>query len=196
MNFNNLFTLGNFLLFHLYFPILWLVYFIGWFKKKSLGKIFKVSWISYVFIIIVTVGVGAWLLYQQWSTSDLYKYLLPPESNFFYVVIARTLMFHVISIIVGLVLYFLFKLIVKLVKADFVAKEEIGLLALGAILVGWNNVVIYVGLIFLLMLLSSAFINIFASGRGKRLELMPYIFLSLIIVLLIGYQLSIIWGLY
>ena len=196
MNFNNIFSIGNFLLFHLYFPILWLIYFIRWLKRGDLGRIFKVSWISYATIVIVTVSAGAWLLYQQWSVSELYQYLLPPKSNFFYVVILRTLMFHLISIAVGLVLYFLFKLIVKLVKADFVAKEEISMLALGAILVGWNNVVIYVGLIFLLMLISSAFINIFSSGRGARLQLMPYIFLSLIIVLLIGYQLSLALGLY
>lgn len=196
MNFNNIFSIVNFSLFHLYFPVLWLIYFVGWLKRGSLGRLVKVSWISYIAIIIVTVSAGAWLLYQQWSISELYQYLLPPKSNFFYAVVGRTLMFHVISIAVGLVLYFLFKLIVRVVKADFVAKEEIGLLALGAILVGWNNVVIYVGLIFLLMLISSAFINIFKAGRGVRLQLMPYIFLSLIIVLLIGYQLSLALGLY
>ncbi len=196
MNLSSLFTIINFSLFHLYFPILWLFYFYKWLHQKSLGKIFKVSIISYLAIVAVTVTCGGFLLYQRWSASQLYAYFLPPHSNYFYLVVLRTLMFHLIGVAIGLAIYFIIKLIVKLIKVDFISKQEIALLALGAVLAGWNNVVVYLCLIVILMLFSSIFINLFKHGRGKRVSLMPYVFLSLIIVLLIGYKLSVAFGIY
>ena len=190
------FQIINYLLFHLYFPILWLVYFYRWLHKKSLAKLFKVSWISYIIIVVVMVGSGTWLLYQGWSASSVYSYLLPPHSNYFYLITFRTILFHLISIALGGVFYLLLRLVLKFTKVKFVELFEIKLLALGAILTGWNNIIMYLGLTVILMLFSSVFINLFKIGRGQRVSLAPYVFLSLIITLLIGYKFSAILGLY
>jgi len=69
-------------------------------------------------------------------------------------------------------------------------------LALGAVLAGWNNVMVYLTTTAALMLLTSVFINLFKSGRGQRLRLAPYVFLALIITLLLGYKLTFYLGVY
>lgn len=196
MNFNDLFLVINFLLFHLYFPLLWLVYFSRYLLGKSWDKIFKVSLVSYGLIVVLTVSLGSFLLYRQWSSNSIYSYLLPPHSYYFYIVIIRTLAFHLVGVAVGFALYFILKLIVRLAKAFFIDPKEIKLLAIGAVLVGWNNVVFYVCLTAILMLLSSVFFNLFKVGRGKRVVLLPYVFLSLMITLLIGYKVSLLFGIY
>ena len=196
MNFNDLFLIINFLLFHLYFPILWLVYFSRYFLGKSWAKIFKISLISYGLIVVLTVSLGSLLLYQQWSGHAIYSYLLPPHSYYFYTVIIRTLAFHLVGVAVGLALYFILKLLVKLIRAFFIDPKEIKLFAIGAVLVGSNNVIFYICLTVVLMLLSSVFLNLFKVGRGKRVALLPYVLFSLIITLLIGYKVSLFWGIY
>ena len=196
MDINSIFSLANYALFHLYFPVLWLVYFYKRLHKENINSIFKVSWISYIAIVIITVSGGAWLLYQGWAGSAVFSYLLPPQSNYFYLVVFRTLLFHLISIALGIILYYLIKLIVKLAKAGFIELFEIKLLALGAVLAGWSNLIVYFAAISAMMLGASVFINLFKSGRGQRVQLAPYVLLALIFTLLIGYKFSAYFGLY
>ena len=190
------FQIINYLLFHLYFPILWLVFFYRWLHKKNVDKIFKISWISYISIVVIMVSWGTWLLYQGWSNSPIYSFLLPPNSNYLYLLTFKTLLFHIISIALGIVFYFLLKVVVKLTKVKFIELFEIKLLALGAILAGWSNIIMYLGITLILMLFSSVFINLFKISRGQRISLAPYVFLSLILTLLIGYKFSSYLGLY
>ncbi|HBR13300.1 MAG TPA: hypothetical protein DD697_01185 [Candidatus Komeilibacteria bacterium] len=196
MDLNQIFELINYLLFHLFFSALWLWYFYRWLHKKNIESIFKASWVSYLIIVIITVSGGGWFLYHSWSASQMYAYLLPPHSNYFYLVIFRTVLFHLISLAAGLVLYYLLKFVARLAKATFVELKEIRLLALGAVLAGWNNVMVYLTTTAALMLLTSVFINLFKSGRGQRLRLAPYVFLALIITLLLGYKLTFYLGVY
>ena len=196
MDLNQIFELINYLLFHLFFSALWLWYFYRWLHKKNIESIFKASWLSYLIIVIITVSGGGWFLYHSWSASQMYAYLLPPHSNYFYLVIFRTVLFHLISLAAGLVLYYLLKFVARLAKATFVELKEIRLLALGAVLAGWNNVMVYLTTTAALMLLTSVFINLFKSGRGQRLRLAPYVFLALIITLLLGYKLTFYLGVY
>ena len=196
MDLNQIFELINYLLFHLFFSALWLWYFYRWLHKKNIESIFKASWLSYLIIVIITVSGGGWFLYHSWSASEMYAYLLPPHSNYFYLVIFRTVLFHLISLAAGLVLYYLLKFVARLAKATFVELKEIRLLALGAVLAGWNNVMVYLTTTAALMLLTSVFINLFKSGRGQRLRLAPYVFLALIFTLLIGYRLTFYLGVY
>jgi len=210
MDLNQIFELINYLLFHLFFSALWLWYFYRWLHKKNIESIFKASWLSYLIIVIITVSGGGWFLYHSWSASQMYAYLLPPHSNYFYLVIFRTVLFHLISLAAGLVLYYLLKFVARLAKATFVELKEIRLLALGAVLAGWdnvmvffttvlagwNNVMVYLTTTAALMLLTSVFINLFKSGRGQRLRLAPYVFLALIFTLLIGYRLTFYLGVY
>ena len=196
MDLNQIFELINYLLFHLFFSALWLWYFYRWLHKKNIESIFKASWVSYLIIVIITVSGGGWFLYHSWSASQMYAYLLPPHSNYFYLVIFRTVLFHLISLAAGLVLYYLLKFVARLAKATFVELKEIRLLALGAVLAGWNNVMVYLTTAAALMLLTSVFINLFKSGRGQRLRLAPYVFLALIFTLLIGYRLTFYLGVY
>ncbi|KKT01075.1 MAG: hypothetical protein UV78_C0070G0002 [Parcubacteria group bacterium GW2011_GWA2_43_17] len=196
MDLNQIFELINYLLFHLFFSALWLWYFYRWLHKKNIESIFKASWVSYLIIVIITVSGGGWFLYHSWSASQMYAYLLPPHSNYFYLVIFRTVLFHLISLAAGLVLYYLLKFVARLAKATFVELKEIRLLALGAVLAGWNNVMVYLTTTAALMLLTSVFINLFKSGRGQRLRLAPYVFLALIFTLLIGYRLTFYLGVY
>ena len=196
MDLNQIFELINYLLFHLFFSALWLWYFYRWLHKKNIESIFKASWVSYLIIVIITVSGGGWFLYHSWSASQMYAYLLPPHSNYFYLVIFRTVLFHLISLAAGLVLYYLLKFVARLAKATFVELKEIRLLALGAVLAGWNNVMVYLTTAAALMLLTSVFINLFKSGRGQRLRLAPYVFLALIITLLLGYKLTFYLGVY
>ena len=196
MDLNKIFELINYLLFHLFFSALWLWYFYRWLHKKNIESIFKASWLSYLIIVIITVSGGGWFLYHSWSASQMYAYLLPPHSNYFYLVIFRTVLFHLISLAAGLVLYYLLKFVARLAKATFVELKEIRLLALGAVLAGWNNVMVYLTTAAALMLLTSVFINLFKSGRGQRLRLAPYVFLALIFTLLIGYRLTFYLGVY
>lgn len=196
MNSNNWFSLINFSLLNLYFSLLWLVYFCRWLFGKNFGNIFKVSIISYVIIVVSTFSLNSYLIYQQWSNSPLLKYLLPPVSSYYYQIIFESFIYYVISILSGIALFYLIKLIIKLAKVDFINRQEVKLLALGAIMVGWYNIVVYLCLLVVLMLFSSIFINLFKQGRGTSIPLTPYVFLSLIIVLLIGYKLSYFFGLY
>ena len=196
MDLNQIFELINYLLFHLFFSALWLWYFYRWLHKKNIESIFKASWVSYLIIVIITVSGGGWFLYHSWSANEMYAYLLPPHSNYFYLVIFRTVLFHLISLAAGLVLYYLLKFVARLAKATFVELKEIRLLALGAVLAGWNNVMVYLTTAAALMLLTSVFINLFKSGRGQRLRLAPYVFLALIFTLLIGYRLTFYLGVY
>ena len=196
MDLNQIFELINYLLFHLFFSALWLWYFYRWLHKKNIESIFKASWVSYLIIVIITVSGGGWFLYHSWSASQMYAYLLPPHSNYFYLVIFRTVLFHLISLAAGLVLYYLLKFVARLAKATFVELKEIRLLALGAVLAGWNNLMVYLTTAAALMLLTSVFINLFKSGRGQRLRLAPYVFLALIFTLLIGYRLTFYLGVY
>ena len=196
MNYNSWISIVNFSLFHIYFPLLWLFYFTRWLKTKNLGSIFKTSSISYLIIVLATVGFGSFLLFISWSKHPVNLYLLPPYSNYFYLVIFKTLITYLIGVIIGLALYFLLRLVIKIAKVKFVDYKELELLALGAVLVGWNNIIVYICLIVVLMMISSIFISFFKEGRKKRVILTPHIFLSLIIILLLGYQISHLLGLY
>jgi len=188
MSIEKIFLLANFTLINVYFAILWLFYFYFWLKKGSIKKIFSISLTSYV---IIVSGLNAWrayLLYTNFKSSPLAKYFLPPYSNYYYDLIWRSLSFYFYSLVAGLALYLLLIFLHNKFKYTRVNMEEIKLFSIGAVLVGWTNLISYLGLIVISMFLVLIFMNFFKSGKGKNLTITPFVILAVIIILLVGYN--------
>lgn len=184
-----------FSLFHFYFAGLWAYYFYRWFKNMSIKSLWPTSLVSYIVIVLIPNIIGIFYLYRSWASSPLFKNLLPPQSNNFYWEVFDIFKYYLLSVAIAVVLYFLLRfLTVRVLKNNYIDLEEVKYLTLGVALVGYNNIIVFLLATFGLMVLSSIFMNLFKFGRGKRVILMPYIFIGFIVVSLLVYKVSpLIW---
>jgi hypothetical protein len=189
MSIEKIFSLVNFILLNVCFSALFVYYFYYWYKKGNLGRLVKIGFIYYAAFV---VGINSWrayLLYISYKSSPLGKYFLPPQSNYYYEMIWRDLSFYIYSLLAGLILYLIINILLKkFLKFSKANDDELKLLVSGAVLAGWTNLISYFAVIVILMLITLIFINLFKKGRGQSLPLMPFIFLAVIIILLVGYN--------
>lgn len=150
-------------------------------KIKTINLVYILVGLSILFNSLLSI-----LQYFVWHISPISRFLLPPFTPinyflgyiFFHFWLAGLLVF-----VLSLAFYFLLKLIKKY-RDDVVSSEELFLILLSGLLVGWPNFIIFVPLFFLLALIYSS-VNLLVFKREKNSLLQPLIF-SLIIVFFTG----------
>jgi len=144
---------------------------------------------------LIYILIGATLLfdtvlsilqYVTWHSSPLSRFFLPPYQPINYFL--SYILFHfwlagLLVLILALAFYLFFKL-AKKYRDDLVSSEELPLILLAGLLVGWPNFIILVPLFFLLTLIFSV-VNLLVFKKKKNTLLYPLI-ISLVIVFLIG----------
>lgn len=150
-------------------------------KIKTTSLIYILVGLTLFFNIILSV-----LQYLVWRSSAFSRFFLPPYTKISYFLNYIFLHFWFATLLAGgfaLALYLLLKLIKKY-RNEAISQEELSLVLLSSLLVGWPKSVVLVPLFFLLTLIFSI-VNLLFFKKKTNSLLYPIIF-SLIIVFLLG----------
>lgn len=159
-------------------------------NRKYLLFLKKIKTTKLIYILIgLTIIFNTFLSVLQyivWRGSDFSRFFLPPFTNISYFLTYVFFHFWLPSLLVATVALAVF-LLLKLIKKyrnDAISQEELSLILLSGLLVGWPNFVVLVPLFFLLTLIFSI-INLLVFKKKTNSLIYPLIF-SLIIVFLFG----------
>lgn len=157
--------------------------FLSWLKKASTEKL------TYILVGLTVLfnGLLSVLQYLTWHGSPFSRFFLPPFTPINYFIRYIFLHFWLASILVflcALAFYLIFKLIRRR-NREAISKEELHLILLSGLLVGWPNFIIFVPSFFLLALIFST-LNL-AIFKNKKNSLLYPLLLSLVITFLGGY---------
>lgn len=124
--------------------------------------------------------------YITWQSSDFSRFFLPPHTPLSYFI--RYSFFHfwlanIISVMCSFGFFFIFKLIKKY-RTEIISDQELLLILLSSLLVGWPKFVIFVPL-FLAVALIFTLINLLIFRRAKNNLNLPII-ISLLVTFLAG----------
>jgi len=157
---------------------------------KYLKFLKKISTIKLAYIVIALTFLFNVLLtviqYFVWHNSPFAHFFLPPFTpiNYFLGYIFLHFWFSIIlSFVFSLIFYFIFTLIKKY-RDDVVNREELPLILLASLLVGWPKFVVFVPTFFLVALIFS--ISNLLVFKKKNNSLSWPLIISLIIVFLGG----------
>lgn len=144
-------------------------------------------------IVILLVGATLFfdifltiLQYITWSHSAFSKFLLPPYQPLTYYLrysLYNIWLADIITLIPAGLIWLIF-LMLKKYKPDSVKMEEISLILLLTLLLGWPKSLIFIPLFFLITLLS-AVINILFFKRSQ-INFLPAIIIAAVIIFFLG----------
>lgn len=159
-------------------------------NRKYLLFLKKIKTTSLIYLLVgLTLFFNTFLSVLQyfvWRSSDFSRFFLPPFTKISYFLTYIFIHFWFASLLAGvvaLVFYLLLKLIKKY-RNEVISQEELSLILLSGLLVGWPKFIILVPLFFLLTLIFSI-VNLLVFKKKTNSLLYPLIF-SLIIVFLLG----------
>jgi len=162
-----------------------------WPKRKFLLFLKKLTTFNLVYGLIGLTVLFNLLLsglqYLTWHAAPFSRFFLPPFTPLNYFLRYSLLHFWLASILVflcALAFYLIFKLIRRR-NREAISGEELHLILLSGLLVGWPNFIIFVPSFFLLALIFSV-LNLLVFKNKKNSLLYPLI-LSLILTFLVGH---------
>lgn len=176
-----------------------IILFFIYLKNKYLKKIFIANliifWPIISFIQVLTINI---LIYISWKNDRFFRHLLPPESNYLFENYWQyDFMSYLTTIIISVLIGYALLLVSKKSQEKYLKTEEVLLIFLGCLIVGWSNIIVFVFSIFIFNLLG--YLLLLAIKKIKNGDILyptPYILLAIIFTLLYGYKLSYMTGLY
>jgi hypothetical protein len=154
-----------------------------WLKKLSTEKL------TYILVGLTALfnSLLSVLQYVTWHSSAFSRFFLPPYIPISYFIRYIFVHFWLASILVFLftLAFYLIFILVRRRNREAISKEELHLILLSGLLVGWPNFIIFVPTFFLLALIFSI-INLLVFKNKKNTLLYPLI-LSLSLIFLGGH---------
>ncbi|MFA5069875.1 MAG: hypothetical protein WC528_01200 [Patescibacteria group bacterium] len=146
-----------------------------------------------IFLVLFTLSIflPAWQTYKSFAASDLNRYYLPPYSNYYYQILQRQLTNYFSHILAALIAGLIFWLVKRLTHGLVIDQSDVGLLAFGALVAGWPNLLIFFGLVFLLVIITGLVqLAVIKERSNARFIITPYLPVALILTLFVGNHLS------
>lgn len=161
-------------------------------RREHLLKAATIVFVIVFLTVISKIIMASGLQYYIWKSSGgVSQYLLPPHQSIDY--FARYSWQHfilspVIGIVVsfGLVLYFW--TLNKIFKKQYLDFEDTLILVSGAMIVGWPNLIVYLGIAFMLTVLR-IFYLFYVAREMRRVPMTAALIIAAFITLLIGEKL-------
>lgn len=169
-----------------------------YFKKKKINyQIFKIVALLWIVITFVNLFLNKLFLFFEFKKDPVFKYFLPPYSDYIFVSIKRDLVDIFTTIFISLIISLAFFLIAKRSQQKVLDYYDVGLIFLGGLIVGWSNIVVYLASIFILTTIGYLGLLIFRKIKSsERIKITPFIILAIIFTLVIGYKISAVLKLY
>lgn len=158
-------------------------------KRDQLAKVATIVFITVFLTTIYKILASSLLQYYWWANSGgLSEYLLPPHQPITYF-LRYSWQHFILSPIIGIVVAFLiaayFLLLNRIFKKQYVDFEDMLILVSGAMIVGWPNLVIYIGIAFSLTIFR-IFYLFYIKREMKRVPLTGALIIAAFLTLLVG----------
>lgn len=147
-----------------------------------------IVWISIVFVNLV---LNYYYIIKRLGRDPLYKYFLPPYSDYIFRSIETDIIYYLATVLLAGVISAAFLLVAK--KSDYQVLKpiDVALLFLGGLVVGWINLIFFIGCVFVLAFFIQLFLILFKKAeKNQRIEITAFIIISQILTLLLSDKIS------
>lgn len=162
-------------------------------RREKLTKAVTIVFIAVFLTTIFKILASTALQYYAWSQdgNGIGQYLLPPYQPISYF-LGYSWQHFIFSPVIGVVVSFLivayFGLLNRFFKRQYLDFEDTLILMSGAMIVGWPNVIVYLGVTFLLTIFKMIYLY-YIKHEMLRVPLTGAMILAAFITLLIGERL-------
>lgn len=166
--------------------VLWLFYLE--LKNQVSLKIARRGFIAVLIITFLEIVSQTTFLYFNLRQDEIGKFLLPPQSDYFYQAIWMISSAHVWALAIGIILVLVLLLLKRIFRSDLVDRSDLYILLLVVLVVGPSSVVVLILASFFLMI----FFLIGFSLREKkidtraRLSLAPFLLIISFAILILS----------
>jgi len=166
-------------------------------KKAISRKAIILGIVCFIMLQLVQIGLSRFLLYRSWEQSTGYEqYFTLRYSNKIYDLLTSDIERFGLHLALGVFIFFVFIIAAKKTKGVLLSVNDVLLLSLAAVITGWPNFAIAIGLIFALTIcLKFIRIALRKEKLSDRIIITPAIPVATVIMVFFGNYLSALLGL-
>lgn len=158
-------------------------------RREHLTKAATVVFIAVFITVIVKIILSAGLQYYVWkNSSGLGAYFLPPHQSISYFlkfVWQNFILSPFAGLVISLIMALYFWLLNRIFKKQYLDFEDILILVSGAMIAGWPNVAIFMGIAFILTVFR-IFYLFYIKREMRRVPITAAFIIAAFLTLLIG----------
>src|SRR3989344_6954366 len=158
-------------------------------RREHLLRAATIIFVTVFLTVILKIIVASGLQYYIWKNEGgVSQYLLPPHQPFSYFLgysWQHFILSPVIGLLASLLLVLYFWILNKIFKKKYLDFEDMLILVSGAMIVGWPNLIIYLGITFILTVIRMVYLY-YIKHEMRRVPLTGNLIVAAFIALLMG----------